>query len=254
MKDFLEWWNAIYWIPLGLSLLWILLVAVSGHGHFHLPHLPHLHLPTLHGHLELGHDIPHGALAGHDAHGVDSAATHEAIHGHAAASPHPAASQQDWSDKLMGLLGLGAGPITLIVGLYMLFWGTFGLLVNSICRDAGMLPAVYILPSLAATFVATTIVTRLSAGILGKYMPTTESFAISVADLIGREGLVIHLVTEKAGTVDVTDAYGTVHRRTARTEPGAAEITPNTKILVVDLDEEDNRLIVKQYGDPATVP
>lgn len=241
MKDFLQWWNAIYWIPLCLSLLWILLAAVTGHGGGDGDGGAEGgdaggDVDATHGGVEAS-----GAEAGHDAAGGEATQAHNGSDG--GDSHH-----DDMAAKLLAVLGLGRIPITLLIGLYMLFWGTIGLLVNSLCRDAGVPPAVFILPSLAGTFVATTVITRLSAGVIGKFMPSTETFAIVARDLIGRDGHVVYLVTENTGTVDVTDAYGTVHRRMAKTEPGAPQLPSGTKVLVVGFDDEDNRLVVKEYS------
>lgn len=149
----------------------------------------------------------------------------------------------------MGLIGIGRVPIVFAVGLFLLFWGTFGLIANRMCEEAGLPPAVFVLPSLGAVFVATLIVTRIAGGMLGRIMPRTESYAITDSDLLGREGHVVYPVSEASGTVQVTDSYGTVHRRMAKTEPGASTLSASSPVIVVGVDDADQRLIVKEYGE-----
>lgn len=268
MRDFLEWWNAIYWVPLALSLLWILLTALMGHhgqdhthgpvhAHGHVGHGAHGHF---NGHAQAGHGHTAGGGATH-AHATSGAHGHAAPHSHGAhaAPQHHETPHPHWAARLMDVLGLGRVPLTLVMGFFMLFWGTIGLIANNVLRDAGMPPAAFVVPSLAGTFLFTAIATRLTIGVVGRLIPPTETFAITAYDLIGRQGQAVYPITETAGTVQVTDVYGTLHRRMARGEPGSPRIPANRPILVVGVDDDadrnqlNDRLIVREYSEPSEV-
>lgn len=214
MKDLLEWWCAIYWVPLSLALIFLLMSAVSSGGD--------------EGDGDSGADAT-GDDAGDD--GGDDGDD----------------GGEGWGGRILGLLGVGRIPLTLALSLYLLFWGTFGLIANRLCLNAGLPVALFVGPVLMMNFLATVLVTGVAARLLGRILPPMETFAIRDDDLIGCEGAAVYPVTEKTGTVQITDQYGTVHRRQARTESGDAAIAANSRVLVTGIAETQSRLIVKPY-------
>lgn len=208
MKDWLAWWNAIYWVPLALSLLWNLGSAVGS---------------------ELG-----GDSSGEDDCGGDADASGECD------------DAGDFGLRLKDAFGLGRVSITTLIGVAGLIWGTFGIAFNLVGEQQGLPPARLIPLSLIVTAIATALATRLMVELLARYSPSTETFAITDTDLIGREGRVVYQVAELTGTVQVTDRYGTLHRRMARLEPHTEAINANCPILVVGFDPDTRRLIVRK--------
>ena len=229
--DILQWWNLIYVAPLFVSVVWIVATLFSGvhagggghavsHGIGHAAHgIGHVAHDIGHA---VGHAVHHGdAGAGHDAahatHGHDAA---RARHGHGAHAVHTDAHQESFGSRVLSVLGIGQVPITLIFGIFMLFWGALGMTTNQFLAGILKFPLIYIWPSLGITFVVSFAVTRSLIAVIARCMPNTETYGVSRMELIGSLGRAIYPTTESAGTVDIKDTYGTLHRVQAKTEAG----------------------------------
>lgn len=255
--DILQWWNIIYAAPLVVSLVWIVATVLSGahgvgsHGHVQADHgLTH---DIGHGISHAAHDIGHAASDvlhhGHvGADGADSAhaGQHDvqAPNGHAHTHAHGGPETDSLMWRVLLVLGFGKVPITLTVGIFMLFWGVLGLLANSALANILKYPAVYFVPSLWITLISTLFVTRLMIAFIGRVMPGTETFGITRFEMVGSIGHTVYPVSENAGTVNISDTYGTVHRVQAKTGPAAEPIPAGTEVIAVDFDEQDKRFVV----------
>lgn len=235
VTDMLHWWNLIYVVPLLVSVAWILTSVFSGaHGHASHggSHAAGHHLG------ELGHHVAHSV--GHAVHHGDVGHAHDGGH-----QSHSHGSHESSPSRIIMLLGLGQVPITLLIGVFLLCWGAFGLLSN---QFFGILkyPPIFIWPSLAVTFVASATITRSMAAIVGRMIPQEETYGVSRAELCGSLGKTVYAVSESAGTVDIKDRFGTVHRVQAKVEKKEESIPAGSDVIVVDFDDEDKRFIVRQ--------
>ena len=251
--DILQWWNIIYAAPLVVSLLWIVATVLGG-----------AHGAGSHGHVHAGHGVTHdiGHGIGHAAHDVGHALHHGHVGadgaGHAQAGHHDVHAPGDHSQghthtgpetdsmmwRVLLVLGFGKVPITLIIGTFMLFWGVLGLLVNSGLANVLKYPVLYFVPSLWITLISTLFITRLMIAFIGRVMPGTETFGITRLEMVGSIGHAVYPVSENAGTVNISDTYGTVHRVQAKTGPGGEPIPAGTEVIAVDFDEQDKRFVV----------
>ena len=77
-----------------------------------------------------------------------------------------------------------------------------------------------------------------------RMLPETESFAVTSVELFGCHGNVVYPVDTKHGRVHVYDSHGTLHEKEARTTAGS--IPRGRSVIVLDFDEETNRLIVEE--------
>lgn len=244
-QSLLEWWNIIYAAPLVVSLVWIVVTVLSG-AHADGSH-GHVHAAGDHG---LTHDIGHAASHAlhHGDAGVDGAdhaqASHDAAHDHAHGHDHDG-QQDSFLNRLLLVLGFGTVPITLIFGIFLLCWGAFGLVTNRVLGGILVYPAVYVWPSIGITFVVSSLFTRMSAAVIGRFMPGTETFGVTRFEMIGSIGHAVYAVSENAGTVNISDTYGTVHRVQAKTEAGAESIPSGAEVIAVDFDELDKRFVVR---------
>jgi membrane protein implicated in regulation of membrane protease activity len=143
------------------------------------------------------------------------------------------------------VLGTKHIPLTLLIGIFLLCWGAFGLLSN---RLFGILhyPGIYVWPSLVTTFFASSIVTRSMAAVFGRFLPTEETYGVTRFELVGSLGKAIHATNEHTGTIDIKDKYGTVHRVQAKVEPGKDSIPSGAEVIVVDYDEDGKYFLVRQ--------
>lgn len=257
-QDILQWWNLIYAAPLLISLVWIVATVITGvdsGGHDAGGDVSHdLDAEVSHDlDADMSHDL--GADASSDAgadvlHGGGTPASHGHTIGHVEV-PHDVHHGDDrsWHDasalsKLFSLLGIGQAPVTLLIGTFMLCWGAFGLVANRVLEDILKYPGIYILPSVGLTLVASFTTTRLMAAMVGRYMPANETYAVPRSQLVGLLGRAVYTISEGAGTVDVRDVYGTLHRVQAKTEIGAEAILAGAEVIVIDLDEIDKRFVV----------
>jgi membrane protein implicated in regulation of membrane protease activity len=174
-----------------------------------------------------GIDGDAGDASGHDG---------DAVHG------------SDFGHIMSQIFGVGQVPLSLLLGIYMFCWGACGMAMNQLFSGMLKYPAIYIWPSLGATFVISFIVTRSMAAIVAKMMPREETFGVSRQELVGLTGKAVYAITAKAGTVDISDKYGTVHREQAKIIAGDAVISAGTKVLVLDYDASDKKFVVKAGG------
>jgi membrane protein implicated in regulation of membrane protease activity len=143
------------------------------------------------------------------------------------------------------LLGIGQVPISLLIGVYLLCWGTFGLLANQFFSFMHY-PSLYIWPSMGVTFFISFVITRTMAAFFARLMPGDETYGVTRFELVGSLAKTVYAASERAGTVDIADPSGTVHRVQAKTEAGQEEIPSGADVIVVDFDEDDKRFIVRK--------
>lgn len=256
IHEMLNWWNLIYVAPLLISVMWILTTVFSGmHGHaghgashgaeHHFGDVGH-HVTHAVGHAMHHGDVGHGHVDGHagaHAHASDAHGAHGGHNGHGH-HEHSHASHDNAPSRIIMLLGIGQVPITLLIGVFLLCWGAFGLLANQLF---GILhyPGIYIWPSLALTFVVSSAITRSMAAIVGRLLPGEETYGVTRFQLVGSLGKTVYPTTEVTGTVDIKDQSGTVHRVQAKVEPGKEDIPGGSDVIIVDFDEDDKRFVVR---------
>jgi|GEM_PF-2068222 len=238
LHDYLQWWNVVYLGPLAVSLFWILATAMGG------IHLGGVHVGGAHatGH-GLGHGVGHGHGLGHH---HDIGHGHEA-HAHSHANGH-GNHGSGFSQRIIGILGIGQAPITLLLGIFMFCWGAFGMTMNQFFAGIGKYPLVYIWPSMGITFLVSFIITRSMAAVVGKMLPEQETFGISRSELVGLSGKAVFSISAKGGTVDIRDKYGTVHREQAKIGHEESDVPSGTEVLVLDYDVTDHKFVVKGGG------
>lgn len=229
LQDCLQWWNVIYLAPLAISLLWILVTVMGGLGSDGAD-------------AGDGVDAGDGGDMGGDADGGDAdsgdASGHDGDIGHGS----------DFGHIMSHVFGIGQLPISLLLGIFMLCWGACGMAMNQLFSGMLKYPAVYVWPSMGATFAVSFVITRAMAAIVSKMMPREETFGVSRRELVGLTGKAVYAISEKAGTVDISDKYGTVHRTQAKTGDGGGIIPSGTKVLVLDYDTADKKFVVKAGG------
>jgi membrane protein implicated in regulation of membrane protease activity len=187
---FLEWQNLIFLLPLGVAVIYVLLMSVGLSIGDHDVDVAHdVHLDAAHDvHLDAGHDVH--AEAGHDA-------EHEAHAGHDGHAHH-----LSLLGSVLSLLGIGKVPISVILISFFSLWGGVGLALN------GLFGADAIVKTLAFTALAAVGGTRLLAEGLGRLMPREESYHTPKEDLVGQVGEVLYEVTPSSGTVRLRDPTG----------------------------------------------
>jgi hypothetical protein len=233
LHDCLQWWNVVYLVPFAISLLWILATAMGG-----------LHIGAAH--IGGGHGSGHGF--GH-AHGIGH--SHSLGHGHAHSHSdghNHGTHESGFSQRIMSILGIDQVPIIMLLGVFMFIWGACGMGMNQFFAGIGKYPLVYIWPSMVITFFVSCTITRIMAAVMGRILPSDETFGVTRRELVGLVGKTVFSISAKGGTIDIKDKYGTVHRAQAKIGEEESDIPSGSEVLVLDYDDSDHKFIVKGGG------
>jgi len=267
IHEFGEWYYLIYLIPGGAALFILLSSVLGGHhrlgGHAHVG----AHHASLPGHVavhaalpQISHGGAHAALpqAGHS-HGVQAAHS-PASHTHAAHNGNAQGEQKSSRDQandatythehpkvpatLGSFFGIGRVPITMVWGSLFLGWGMFGIYGTAFWSGAAHTPFLFVPFGALSGLIGAVLAGRFTAVLGARMLPETESFAVTSVELFGCRGNVVYPVDSKHGRVHVYDAHGTLHEKEARTTGGT--IPRGRSVIVLDFDEEADRLIVEE--------
>jgi hypothetical protein len=232
----LDWQYLIFLLPIGFGTMYLLLMAVGMFGGEdgsdisagHDISVDHGEVGVDHGSIETGHgDIAHGDMAHGDlghAEGGSADAGHDL---------HPSIL-----DVLLGFLGFGKVPMSILIMSYCFVWGGVGLAVlrllseRSVGRAAGTAAA------------ASVLVTRYLAIAIAKLVPSMESYHVPLSDLEGLSGEVLYAVTQDSGTVRVRDQRRNLRDVPCRVAPGEKNISAGNKVVLFCFDKKTRTFIV----------
>ena len=188
--ELLAWHNLFFVCAAGVAFAVLLIMAVFSLGH----EFGGTHAADVHAHLgHLGeHDLGHA----HD---------HEFDNSFA---------------RALSLLGIGRAPLSIVLFVFLICFGTIGLMSNMVFSSIRLPVSFFFLVSLACAGIGSAVVTRWLAGVVGKYLPTLESDTTKRLDLVGRPGKAVFPISETQGPVHVYDARGSLHQVGARTAQG----------------------------------
>ena len=231
MQWILGWWNLVFLVPFSLALLYLALYTVSG-------------VTFGEADADAGGDADAGvdADAEVDAHadaGADADGGHDVHHHHPAHGTGPAKSGVGVADVL-GLLGAGRVPLSLVLMILLLAWGFIGFVANQFLREA--VPRQWMVPlvSLPLAAVGAVAVTALTTRMLGRIMPADETYARRRDALLGEVGEAVFPIDERFGMAAVRDDRGNLFQVACRVEPGRPPIAKGAKVLLVGHDAGRN--------------
>lgn len=141
------------------------------------------------------------------------------------------AAASGFAGQLLGLLGLGKAPLSILIFSWGILWCVIGLTVYT------MLPSEYwyinqnaLHTALVAALVGTLVIGRMIAGTIGAMIPSKESHTVSLRSLKGQNGMVLHTVSQVSGTVRLTDRLGHLRDVQARTHEGENPILKGARV------------------------
>jgi hypothetical protein len=94
------------------------------------------------------------------------------------------------------------------------------------------------LVSIPFAFAGSLFLTRGLSVVLGRVMPTTETYVGARAALVGRTGLAVLPIDEQFGLAVVRDRRGNSHQVACRVYPDARPIAKGAAVLLVDYDPQ----------------
>lgn len=248
----LAWWNLLYIVPFLLALLYLAVYAVSGvtfgEGDFEMAGDLHADL-----HADIDHDLD----AGLD-HDVDGDMDHD-LDGDADADADgdahletPGGSAGGGHDlplhlSAMSWLGLGRVPLSILIMVLFITWGVIGFITNVILSPIMPWPWMSVLGSLPAAAIGSLFITRGVVRLVGRWMPTMETYARRTGELVGTAGEAMYDINQEFGMVTVRDSRGDLFQVSCRVYPDGTLISKGTKVLLVDYDEEQKCFFVTPY-------
>ena len=204
----IAWQNVIFYIPLAVGLLLILGAAFGVHDH------------------DAGHDAGH---AGHDGGHHHTHDGHDAAHG-------------SLFERAFAVLGVGRVPLTVVLMVASLYFGGLGIILNTVLSSAGLAPSFYGPISIAGACVGMVVLSSVTARLIHRHLPASESYPISRHDFAGCSGTLLLPADISSGYAQVKDPEGNVHNIKCRTTSGA--LPKGTAILVVEYDESDKIFVI----------
>jgi len=269
----LDWWNALYVIPLAVSGLLLVLSSLrlgghhGGHSHGagHHHDAGHIHsaghggtpsstrvLPTGGPPQTVAHHGGPAANVGAHAAAVRNAAGQLVQEGvgavHASAAPLPTGNERTPIVTLIqSVFGFGRAPIMMVVELFFICSGALGLIVNELLVEHVHSGPGLLVLSAPIAFFGGLVLARVGAALLDKLLPREESLVTSRDSLFGLAGEVTYPVGPTGGRIHVYDAYGTLHDEACRAADGAPAIPKGATAIVEDIDRAGN-LIVREIA------
>ncbi len=147
---------------------------------------------------------------------------------------------------LLGILGVGRVPISVVLISFSLLWGVIGWFAMRALSTIWPEPGVFIWPSLLIALVGAGGLTRVMSRLLGRIMPGTESYGAGARELIGRMAETRYPISATGGSVQVYDQHGTMHEVPARVLTGEAMIPAGTRVVLWRYDDAAGSYLVAQ--------
>lgn len=215
MDNIVVWFNLVFWVPIGVSMLLILVTVFGG-----LEHEVHFHVG---GHEIGGHDF------GHAGHGHEAGASNE---------------HDPMIFRALNVLGIGKAPMTIVFQVFLILFGVGGLCANMVFQSMKMPPSVFFPISAIIGGVVTLVLTGRIAAAVGRLIPQSESYATTKHDWAGLTGMSVVTIDQNGGSVQIKDALGTVHQPLARCKTGS--IARGKEVLLEEYDVDGDYYVVSE--------
>jgi len=245
----LEWYFLIFELPLGLGLMYLALYTFSGWTFGDtdadasgFDHDVDAHL-DVHGELAVDHDADLSQDVQADA---DTDADTDTGSSETDAHSSPATtflSALNW-------IGLGRMPVSLVLLIMMLCWGTIGLTALQIQRDRPIDRSIAI--SIAAAGAGSLLIAHLLASILGRTLFATPNIARRRHEILGSLGEAMYPIDEKFGMVCGRDDSGELFQVPCRIETGQKPIAKGESVQLVAYMAKDEMFLVVPAASSVT--
>jgi hypothetical protein len=223
MLELLEWYNLIFVLPFIMGVLYLGLLSV-GLGGEH----------EIHAEMDMDHDVD---LGGDLHHGIEHSTE---VHAHGADHDH------NVFVKALSFLGVGRVPISLVFMSFCFIWGTAGYLGNQFFGGILRYPGIFIWPSLALAGGGSVFGTRWLARLLGRIMPSTETYATSPAQLVGMTAEVLYSTSAIFGRARLHDSYGNIQDVSVRVAADEDSIPVGSKVILLRFDATEQAFMVRR--------
>ncbi len=207
----LQWWNLIFVLPF-LGALFYILMLISGA-------VSADHDVGLDSDVETDVDIGHDVDVDHDA-GLE----------------HVNEFEPGMLARALSFLGIGRVPLSIIIISFCFIWGFSGFASNTLL--APILPSIiFVWASIAIAFVVSLSLTRILASVMARVMPATETYGVSLEQLVGKWGEAVTTIDETFGQAHVHDDAGVLHTVQCVVKSGETAIPRGTQVILLFIDK-----------------
>ena len=214
LTELLQWWNLVFALPFVAALGYLVLLATGSVAAEHDAEIP-----------GFDNDFDHGIE-----HSVE---VHHGVHGHVEGD-----DDITGFGKALSILGVGKAPISVILMCFCFIWGFAGWVGNQIFQSILPEPVLFIWPSLGMALLCSVILTRGLAFGLARALPSTETYAVSNPQLVGKRAVVRFKVTDGSGTAQLYDDYGNLHEVSCRVKAGEQGLPQGTRVILMGYDDQ----------------
>jgi hypothetical protein len=133
-------------------------------------------------------------------------------------------------------LNVGGVPLLIFILLFLGMFSITGFVIQDLTTAiGGALPTLVAAP---LAFAVSVPIVRQATRLVARAIPRDESYAVEIADLVGRVGEVVvgPLDHDLPGRVRVKDVHGNVHFVAASAAPASGELPQGSPVLLVDRD------------------
>ncbi|MDL1964411.1 MAG: YqiJ family protein [Deltaproteobacteria bacterium] len=150
-------------------------------------------------------------------------------------------------DNVLGFLGVGRCPLSIILLVFGNTWGFIGLCCNGIFSSISFIPAgFYFWPSLFVATILGLFITRYTSLTVAKVLPKQASSAVSLTSLVGKHGEASVQISATGGRAKVRDQHGTLHNIYCRVAEGEKPVHENEEIIVLQYLQAEKVFIVQK--------
>ena len=226
----MNWWNLLYVVPFGVAVVYLFLYTLTGvtFGDVDMDADGDAHFDadaTAEAHLDADAHVDADADGHVDANGDGD---------HDADQDHESAGGRGFS--VLALLGVGRVPLSLLLMIFLILWGIIGFGLNMALLSFISAGPVVDLISLPATFLVAAGGTGALARLMGRLLPSSETYSRSVESLVGRRAESISVIDETFGLAQVRQASGDLFQVPCRVARGKMPIAKSTAIVLYEYD------------------
>lgn len=227
--DLLQPWNLPFILPFSGALLYLFLLA-TGTVPTEQDSDADLDADIDHDVADLDHDVDHGI--------EHYTGDHGSLHGDTHHTPST-------FSQVLGFLGIGRVPLSIIMMSFCFIWGFTGWAGNQLFADILRFPVLYFWPSAALALFSAVFGTKLLARGITHVMPSTESYSVSMRELVGKRAEVRYELTEGSGSVFLRDPYGNLLELPCRVKQGEATIPYGSPVILMGYDEREKAYVAR---------
>jgi hypothetical protein len=169
--------------------------------------------------------------------------------GHAALARGDAVTSLELPLYLQALLWLGLGrvPFSIVLMVMFLSWGMIGFVTNYLLSPLMPRAELVLLASLPAAVAGSAAITRGVVIFIGRWLPTSETYALPIARLVGISGEAVYNIDNTFGLAAVRDRQGDLFQVPCRVYSHRHPINKGQRVLLVDYDRDQRFFYVTEY-------